>query len=76
MSSDKLENRVIEILTNLLSADIFVESSMENVTEWDSFNHVLLMIELQSEFSLSIKQEDYEKLVTVSEIVEYLSDRV
>ena len=69
-------NKLIEIMTQVLGVDVDINSSMENVDEWDSFNHVMLMIELKSEFNLDVSQEDFSQLTSVKEIMNILSDKV
>jgi len=63
-------------MTQVLGVDVDINSSMENVDEWDSFNHVMLMIELKSEFNLDVSQEDFSQLTSVKEIMNILSDKV
>jgi acyl carrier protein len=62
-------------MTQVLGVDVDIDSSMENVDEWDSFNHVMLMIELKSEFNLDVSQEDFSQLTSVKEIINVLSDK-
>jgi acyl carrier protein len=62
-------SNVIEIIAKVLNVDVDIESSMENVEEWDSFNHVMIMIELKSEFDLDFNQEDFQWLTSVKNIL-------
>lgn len=63
-------------MTRVLGVDVDIDSSMETVDEWDSFNHVMLMIELKSEFNLDVSQEDFSRLTSVKDIMNILSDKV
>ena len=62
-------SKVVEIIAKVLNTDVDIESSMENVEEWDSFNHVMIMIELKSEFDLDFNQEDFQWLTSVKNIL-------
>jgi acyl carrier protein len=62
-------SKVVEIIAKVLNTDVDIESSMENVEEWDSFNHVMIMIELKSEFDLDFSQEDFQDLTSVKNIL-------
>jgi acyl carrier protein len=63
-------SKVIELISSVLGVGVDINSDMEDINEWDSFNHVLIMIELKSEFKLNIKQEDFKELNTVKKIIE------
>lgn len=63
-------------MTRVLGVDVDVDASMATVDEWDSFNHVMLMIELKSEFNLDVSQEDFSRLTSVKDIMNILSDKV
>lgn len=63
-------------MTRVLGVDVDIDSSMETIDEWDSFNHVMLMIELKSEFNLDVSQEDFSRLTSVKDIMNILSDKV
>ncbi|KHA61692.1 hypothetical protein NL53_05095 [Vibrio variabilis] len=69
-------NKLIEVMTRVLGVDVDIDSSMETIDEWDSFNHVMLMIELKSEFNLDVSQEDFSRLTSVKDIMNILSDKV
>lgn len=68
-------NKLIEVMTRVFGVDVDVDSSMETLNEWDSFNHVMLMIELKSEFNLDVSQEDFSKLTSVKDIMNILRDK-
>ncbi|ANU37734.1 acyl carrier protein [Vibrio scophthalmi] len=68
-------NKVIEIISQVLGTPVDASSSMENVETWDSFNHVMIMIELKSEFDLKINQDEFEKLTSVLSIVAKVGDK-
>ena len=62
-------SKVVEIIAKVLNVGVDIESSMENVEEWDSFNQVMIMIELKSEFDLDLNQEDFQDLTSVKNIL-------
>ena len=67
-------SKVIEVISSVLDTSVDIESSMENTEEWDSFAHVLIMIELISEFELEINQEDFQELLSVKRIIELVEN--
>ena len=62
-------------MTRVFGVDVDVDSSMDTLNEWDSFNHVMLMIELKSEFNLDVNQEDFSRLTSVKDIMSILRDK-
>jgi acyl carrier protein len=46
--------------------------SMTNCDKWDSLNHLNLMIELESEFNISIEPEDIAVMRSLGEIEQIL----
>jgi acyl carrier protein len=67
-------SKVIEVISSVLDTSVDIESNMENTEEWDSFAHVLIMIELISEFELEINQEDFQELLSVKRIIELVEN--
>ena len=62
------------MISSVLDTSVDIESNMENTEEWDSFAHVLIMIELISEFELEINQEDFQELLSVKRIIELVEN--
>ena len=54
---------------------ITVDTSNENLPEWDSLAHVTLIAELESTYGLSISTEDALRLTSVEAIRSFLKDR-
>lgn len=68
-----MEEKVLEILKYVLEDDsIDTSVSQENYTNWDSLKHLNLMVELESEFNISIMPEIMHKMTSYSAIVENL----
>ena len=68
-------NKVFEVISSVLDVTVDINSSMENTEEWDSFAHVLIMIELKSEFGIDVKQEDFEELGSVIKIIDFVETK-
>jgi acyl carrier protein len=48
-------------------------ASQESVPEWDSVNHVTLLLTLSEEFAIEFAPEEYEYLTSFASIVERVS---
>ena len=49
---------------------------MENTSNWDSLNHLKLIIEIQKKFQIKIPNINVPKLVDQKKIVQYISKKI
>ena len=69
--------KVREITAEQLNIDedqVTLDASFINDFEADSLDIVELMMALEEEFDMEIPEDDIEKIVTVSDAVEYISN--
>ncbi len=69
--------KVREITAEQLNIDeeqVTLDASFINDFEADSLDIVELMMALEEEFDMEIPEDDIEKIVTVGDAVEYISD--
>ncbi len=52
------------------------DASPETVAEWDSLNHINLMLELEGKLGISIAAQEYAELLSFGAILEAVSGRV
>jgi len=68
-----MEEKVLEILKYVLEDDsIDTSVSQENCSNWDSLKQLNLMVELESEFDISIEPEVMHKMTSYVSIIENL----
>ena len=73
-----LEKQVKEIIADKLGVEldeIAPDSSFTNDLGADSLDTVELIMEFEKEFGVTIPDEDAEKIVTVGDALNYLSER-
>jgi len=78
MNDSQVLDRVRAIVAPILTVPIETvtpESSPETVAEWTSLRHLLLALELEQEFDISLSPEEMELLTSVAAIVGLLEDR-
>ena len=74
-----MKARIIEIIAHNLNLDPkMVEASASDLSfsktnGWDSLAHLSIMTDLEDEFNVEIDIDDMEKLVSVSDISDYIS---
>ncbi len=66
---------IIALLMKISKEMIKQDSTLESLGA-DSLNRVQLIMELEETFSIEINDEDAEKFSTVSQIVDYLEQRI
>lgn len=71
---DKLKE-IIEEKLNAEGTDITESTSFKDDLEADSLDLFELVMALEDEFEVEIPSEDLEKLTTVGDVMEYLSDK-
>lgn len=75
MNDSELQQKLSKIFIkrfNLDDVDV-KESSIKTVEDWDSFTHMDLMLELESEFALDeLSGEDFANLVSFKKILDYI----
>ena len=68
-----MEEKVLEILKYVLEDESIDKSvSQENNSNWDSLKQLNLMVELESEFNISIEPEMMHKMTSYETIVDNL----
>ena len=75
----KIKKKVLENKLKKIFKKVFKENKklydMENTTNWDSLNHLRLIVEIQKEFQMKIPNIDVPKLVSQKKIVKYISKK-
>ena len=72
-----VDRRVIEIIVEQLGVseeEVTMEASFLDDLGADSLDLVELIMAMEEEFSLEISDEDAEKILTVQDVVKYITD--
>ncbi len=75
----KIKKKVLENKLKKIFKKVFKENKklydMENTTNWDSLNHLRLIVEIQKEFRIKISNTDVPKLISQKKIIKYISKK-
>ncbi len=76
-NNSEILSQVQEIFKLAMGNDIDVDIDTEKdmILEWDSLNHLNLVVELENVFDLGLSMEEIEQLHSVKGIVELISSR-
>ncbi len=75
MSKETIQRRVKEVMAGLFSLDtinISADSSIETIEQWDSLQHVNLMMAFEQEFGIRIDVEDAVEMTSFTAICKIL----
>ena len=68
--------KVISESLNIKLEKIDEKTDMQNTKEWDSLNHVKIIIALSKKFNIKIQTSDYDKLISIKSIKNFLNKKI
>lgn len=72
-----MEEKVLEILKNLFELDTVDEScSQETCEKWDSMGQLNLVVELETEFDVTLEPEEIGEMKSFTDIIRILKTKV
>ena len=72
-SAEQLK-KVLDIVRNVLEDDsVDINTSQTNNAKWDSMAQLNIMVELESEFGLSLEPEEISSIKSVKDIIEIVN---
>ncbi len=79
MNSDDILSQVRDIIAEVLDQpDLKLDrqTSADNVEGWDSFNHINIVVAVESRFGIKFHTADIEELRNVGELVELIERKL
>ena len=76
-NSDALLEKIREIFKLAMGSEVQVDmdTNKDAIGEWDSINHLNLIVELEGAFNLGLSMEEIEKLSSVRQVVDLINSR-
>lgn len=72
-----MEDKVLEILKNVFELENVDETCSQKTCEkWDSMNHLNLVVELETEFDVTLEPEEIGEMKSYDEIVKILKSKL
>lgn len=72
-----MEEKVLEILKDLFELDTVDETcSQETCEKWDSMGQLNLVVELESEFDVTLEPEEIGEMKSFNDIIRILKSKV
>jgi acyl carrier protein len=71
-----IEERLQSVFRRVFRLDVVPEdASPATIEEWDSLNHINLILELELAFGININTQEYAEMISYRAIVEILQER-
>lgn len=69
--------RLQEIFKNAFSSEVEInyETTKENTPEWDSINHLNLIVELEDSLNIQFHSEEIESIKSVKKLLELIQKK-
>ena len=68
-----VQEKVIQVLVNIFQVSpdkISTETTSDNVENWDSMNHINMILALEQEFGIRYDEEQVVSMLSVEEIID------
>ncbi len=68
-----IQEKVIQVLINIFQVSpnkISTETTSDNVENWDSMNHINMILALEQEFGIRYDEEQVVSMLSVEEIID------
>ena len=79
MENTEIINKLTSIFRKVFSNDLLVltaELTANDVAQWDSLSHMLLITEIESSFSIKFKLKDLNKMRNVGDMIDIISSKL
>lgn len=70
-----MEEKILNILGEILECEVNEETSQRNTEEWDSIKQLALVVELESQFDVMFEPEEIERMKSVADIVSVIGNK-
>ncbi len=67
---------IMEGLFNLPTNSIQLESSMDNIEQWDSLQHINVIVDIEQRYGIEFSPEEVTNLNTVQAIVDRIEQKL
>ena len=71
-----MEEKILEILKNVLEMDVDSNCNQKNCNAWDSMKQLDLVVELESEFGISLEPEEIGEMKSFCDIVNLVEKKI
>jgi acyl carrier protein len=76
-NNDELLKQVQKLFKQAMgnNVEVGINTDKDSVFDWDSINHLNLIVEMENEFELGLSMEEIENLLSVKQIIRLINDK-
>ena len=72
-----MKEKLFEILRNTLDVEVVDEStSQDNCPQWDSMNHLNLVLNIEMEFNISLTPEEIGSVLSAKDFIDLINIKI
>jgi acyl carrier protein len=72
-----MEQKILDLMKSVFKTDSLDKTcSQQNCEQWDSMNHLNLVVELEMEFGVSFEPEEIAQMRTFADVVRILKTKL
>lgn len=72
-----MEQKILDMMKSVFQTDFLDETcSQKSCEQWDSMNHLNLVVELEMEFGVAFEPEEIAKMQTFEEVVRIVKSKL
>ncbi|HPN39017.1 MAG TPA: acyl carrier protein [Melioribacteraceae bacterium] len=67
---------IISIIKNILEEEVLESTNKDNAKNWDSLNHIKIILALQSKFNIKFSVEEISNSYNVNSLINLVSSKL
>ncbi len=71
-----MDEKIIKIVKEILEEPINLETTRDTANNWDSINHIKIILMLQEEFLISFSAHEISNLNSIKDIINNITEKV
>jgi len=79
MTPEEIKNKMTEIFKDVLDDETIVlhrETTADDIEEWDSLNHITIIVAVEKEFGIKFDLGDIRQLKNVGEFIDLIQRKI
>jgi acyl carrier protein len=72
-----IKEKVLEMMRRIFKLDDIDQAlAQQNCPEWDSLNHLALVVEIEEHFNISLEPEEIEQMTSIEVIIQIIESKI
>ena len=71
-----MENEIKTIMENILKVKVDINSNRQNIDEWDSFNHLDILVSIEKKYDVSFSPEEMAEINSYEDLCRIVKSKI